>query len=74
MRTDLDREREAMRRLWAKREKEIERITENTIGMYGDMQGLVGSSMPSLPSLELGAIAEDTSNTTTISLSIPDNV
>lgn len=73
MRTDLDREREAMRRLWAKREKEIERITENTIGMYGDMQGLVGSSMPSLPSLELGAIAGETEPPQTISLSLPEN-
>jgi hypothetical protein len=59
MRTDLNKEKEAMRRLWAKREKEIDRITDNTIGMYGDMQGLIGSSMPSLPSLELEMIADD---------------
>ncbi len=58
MRSDLDKEKEAMRRLWAKREKEILRITENTIGMYGEMQGLIGSSMPSLPALDLTAISE----------------
>lgn len=59
MKIDLEKEKEAMRRIWAKRDKEIERITTNTIGMYGDMQGLIGSSMPSLPALELTAIVED---------------
>lgn len=72
MRTDLDKEKEAMRRLWAKREKEIERITENTIGMYGEMQGLIGSSMPSLAALDLTAIAAENeaeaSNASTLSL------
>jgi hypothetical protein len=58
MRTDLEKEREAMRRLWAKREKEIERITDNTIGMYGEMQGLIGSSLPTLASLDILAIEE----------------
>jgi hypothetical protein len=75
MRTDLDKEREAMRRLWAKREKEIERITENTIGMYGEMQGLVGSGMPSLPALDLMAIAgqeeDDSQPQAPVTISLP---
>lgn len=62
MRSDLDKEREAMRRLWAKREKEIERITDNTIGMYGEMQGLIGSSLPTLASLDILAIEEGDSD------------
>lgn len=70
MRTDLDKEKEAMRRLWAKREKEIERITENTIGMYGEMQGLIGSGMPSIQALELGGITEVAETAT---LPLPEN-
>lgn len=59
MRIDLEKEKEAMRRLWVKRDKEISRITENTIGMYGEMQGLIGSSLPTLPALDLTALTED---------------
>lgn len=58
MRTDLTKEKESMRRQWAKREKEIERITDNAIGIYGEMQGLIGSSLPTLPALEVLAIEE----------------
>lgn len=58
MNFDLNREKEAMRRLWAKREKEINRLTENTVTMYGEMQGLVGSGLASLPTLDLLALTE----------------
>lgn len=59
MKTDLEKEKEALRRIWAKRDKEIERITDNTIGMYGEMQGLVGSGMPTIPALDITAIANE---------------
>lgn len=47
MRDDLDQERRAAERLWAKRLKQIESVTFNIAGMYGDLQGL----LPTLPSL-----------------------
>jgi hypothetical protein len=37
MHADLDRERKAMTRLWAKREEQIRGIIESTVGMYGDL-------------------------------------
>jgi hypothetical protein len=43
---------------WAQREKQLERMTENTAGMYGDLQGLIGSSMQSIPALEAGEEGE----------------
>ena len=49
MRTDLDQERRAMERAWARRAKQIEAVTFNVSGMYGDLQGLV----PSLPRIGL---------------------
>jgi hypothetical protein len=52
MKSDLESEKRAMQRSWAKREKQLERAIANTSGMYGDLQGIVGASLPSLPSLE----------------------
>lgn len=53
MKEDLDQEKRAMIKMWAKREKQIERIVNNTVGMYGDMQGIIGASLPQIKSLEL---------------------
>jgi len=55
MREDLEAEKRAIMRIWAKREKQIERVTTNTTGMYGDMQGIIGSTLPEIKLLELGA-------------------
>ncbi|OGP14957.1 MAG: hypothetical protein A2052_05440 [Deltaproteobacteria bacterium GWA2_54_12] len=55
MREDLEAEKRAMMRIWAKREKQIERVTTNTTGMYGDMQGIIGSTLPEIKLLELAA-------------------
>ncbi len=48
MRDDLDKERNAMQRLWKKREGQLGRITTNMIGLCGDLQGISGSGMPQL--------------------------
>lgn len=53
MKTDLDSEKRAMERTWAKREKQIQRVIHNTSGMYGDLQGLIGSSLSPIPLLEM---------------------
>lgn len=53
MKEDLDQEKRAMIKMWSKREKQIERIVNNTVGMYGDMQGIIGASLPQIKSLEL---------------------
>lgn len=53
MKNDLDSEKRGMERTWAKREKQIQRVISNTSGMYGDLQGLIGASLSSIPSLEM---------------------
>jgi hypothetical protein len=55
MQEQLARERRAMEKLWREREKQIERVVTNTVGMYGEMRGLIGSSMPEIPALALDA-------------------
>jgi len=53
MQTDLETEKRSMERIWKKRGKEIERVIMSTSGMYGDLQGIVGASLPAIKSLEL---------------------
>jgi hypothetical protein len=57
LQSQLGRERVAMEKIWKEREKQIERVLANTAGMYGEMRGIVGSSLPAVPALELGPIA-----------------
>ncbi|MEE9165130.1 MAG: DUF2130 domain-containing protein [Nitrospinota bacterium] len=58
MKQDLDQEKRAMTRIWSKREKQIERVVHNISGMYGDMQGIIGASLPQIKSLELKKLSE----------------
>jgi hypothetical protein len=53
MQDDLNRERRATMRLWAKREEQILGVIEATTGMYGDLQGIAGRSLPEIEGLEL---------------------
>ena len=52
MRQDLEQEKIAFQKNWAKRDKQIQRLLENTVIIYGDMQGLIGASLPEIKGLE----------------------
>lgn len=54
MRADLEQERRTAERAWARRAKQIDAVTFNISGMYGDLQGLV-PALPSIGLLELPA-------------------
>lgn len=58
MKMQLDRERRAMEKLWKERDKQIERVLHNTSGMYGDLRGLLGATLPELQALELAPNTE----------------
>ena len=51
MQTDLDRERKFISKQWAKRSEQIQEVLISTAGMYGDLQGIVGQSIPELDGL-----------------------
>ena len=53
MKEDLDRERKAIMKQWAKREEQIERVMGGTIGMFGDLQGIAGKEMAEVEGLDL---------------------
>lgn len=56
MMEDLESERKVITKQWAKRRTQIERLIEKTVGMYGDLQGIAGRSLPRIESLELESL------------------
>ncbi|MGH7853221.1 MAG: DUF2130 domain-containing protein [Candidatus Binatia bacterium] len=52
MREDLDREKKVITRQWAKREEQIDRVMNATVGMYGDLQGIAGRTLQEIEGLE----------------------
>jgi hypothetical protein len=52
MQGDLDKERKVMQKNWAKREQQILGIASATSGMWGDMQGIAGRSLPEIEGLD----------------------
>lgn len=53
MKEDLDREQRLLQTAWKKREKQILRLATNTAYMYGELQGVVGASLPDIQGLAL---------------------
>lgn len=59
MKDNLEREKNSMKNIWARREKELERIIGNTSMLYGDMQWIMWNSLWKISYLELTSGEED---------------
>ena len=59
---DLDKEKKAITKQWAKREEQINRVMQSTVGMYGDLQGIAGKSLQEIEGLELPALEASVEN------------
>ena len=53
MQSDLDSEKRSMQRIWKQREKQIEKVLDNTINMYGSIRGIAGNAIGNIKALEL---------------------
>ena len=53
LRDDLVKEKRAMEAIWARREKQLDRIIGNTSRLSGDMQGLLGKNAVYTAALEM---------------------
>ncbi|CAH8283437.1 hypothetical protein EV196_102395 [Mariniflexile fucanivorans] len=53
MQNDLNSEKNSMKRIWTQREKQIEKVINNTVGMYGSIKGIAGNAVQSIKALEL---------------------
>ena len=56
MQDELNKERKVITKQWAKREEQIDRVMQATVGMYGDLQGIAGKSLKEIEGLELQAL------------------
>lgn len=53
LKEDLETEKRAMEKIWARREKQINQVTFTIAGMHGEIQALAGDSLPNVKLLEL---------------------
>ncbi len=61
MKEDLDKEKKAIIKQWAKREEQIDRVMQATAGMYGDLQGIAGKTIQEIEGLEFRALSPPSS-------------
>lgn len=61
MQEDLDKEKKVIMKQWAKRDEQIERVMQATVGMYGDLQGIAGKTLQEIEGLEY-KVLEDGNN------------
>ncbi len=53
MQEDLENERRVTEKHWAQRGKQLQLVLQNVSGMYGDLQGIIGQTLPRIRRLEL---------------------
>lgn len=53
LKSDLESERRTMEGRWSKRAKQLDRLGLNTAGMYGELEGLMGTALPAVELLQL---------------------
>lgn len=58
MHTDLARERRAMESIWKQREKQIQKVIQNTNLMYSSIKGIAGNAIGTIAALEPPAPSE----------------
>ncbi len=51
MKSSIEVEKKYFIKSWAEKEKQIDRVIQNTIGIYGDLSGV--AQLQKIPSLEL---------------------
>ncbi|BCD67354.1 DUF2130 domain-containing protein [Nitratiruptor sp. YY09-18] len=53
MQEDLDKEKRAMQRLWKQREKQLQKVLDSTISLYGSIKGIAGNAIGHIELLSL---------------------
>lgn len=58
--TYLDKEKEFFRRKWAREEKSTQLLMDNLMGIHGDLQAIIGRSLPEIKGLDVLPSGETT--------------
>ncbi len=53
MKDDLEKEKRWFTLKWAKQDKNIRKVFDNLSGMYGDLQGMLGKTLPEVKGLDM---------------------
>lgn len=59
MQADLESEKRAFNRQWNKRQKQLDRAIASTTGLFGDLQGIMGSGLEVIEGMDALAIESD---------------
>lgn len=53
MQTEIEKERRYFQSKWARDEKNLRQVVDNTFGMHGDFKGIIGNNLPTIKGLEM---------------------
>jgi hypothetical protein len=53
MKMDLDYEKRSMQKIWKMREKQLEKVIDNTIDMHGSIKGIAGNAIQDIKQLDM---------------------
>ncbi len=56
---EMEREKRWFQTKWARQEKQLRKVIDHTHGMYGDLQGVTGKSLPDIKTLKLESGEEE---------------
>jgi hypothetical protein len=59
MQEGLTKEKNVTQKLWKEREKQIEKVIQNTIDMYGSVRGIAGNAVGEIKQLESPSLLEE---------------
>jgi len=59
MRSDLEAEKRAMQKMWAKRQAQIERVTGSMVNVVGELQAIAHEQLPQLDAIEQLALPSE---------------
>lgn len=62
MQQNLESEKRSITTIWKKREGQINKSLDNLTGLYGDLQGIMGKSLPDIKLLSLPAGSDENRN------------
>ena len=59
MQADLEKEKRAITRQWSKRQKQLDQAIASTVGLFGDLQGIMGSGLQEIEEMDILALETD---------------
>jgi hypothetical protein len=74
MKIGLEKEKQYFAKKWSRDEKLIDTVINQTIGMHGDLQGLMGASLPEIKSLEMDEFEMIETTTTVVQTTIASSI